>query len=248
MSAIRSLAAAAAVTLAAPLALPPLAPAAAQEMTPDEVKRLALEAILENPEIVMEAVDILRAREAEAAAAQQAEALSGNLARLTDGDNAPVLGNPDGDVTVVEFFDYNCPYCRQAGAAVKALIEADGEVRVVYREWPILGEGSVVAARAALAARAQGKYEAMHWALMGAQGRLDEPQVMEIAEGAGLDMDRLRADMALPAVDAHIEASMALAEEIGFTGTPSFVIGDAPVPGLVPVEEMQRLVEAAREG
>ncbi len=244
MPAIRALAAAAAVTLSAPLALP----AAAQEMTPEEVKRLALEAILENPEIVMEAVDILRAREAEAAAAQQAEALSGNLARLTAGEDAPVLGNPDGDVTVVEFFDYNCPYCRRAGEAVKALIEADPGVRVVYREWPILGEGSVAASRAALAARAQGKYEEMHWALMGAQGRLDEAMVMAIAQGAGLDMDRLRADMALPAVDAHIEASMALAEEIGFSGTPSFVIGDAPVPGLVPVEEMQRLVEAAREG
>ena len=245
MPAIRSLAAAAAaVTLAAPLA----GPAAAQEMTAEEVKRLALEAILENPEIVMEAVDILRAREAEAAAAQQAEALAGNAASLAEDDNAPVLGNPEGDVTVVEFFDYNCPYCRRAGAAVKDLIAADAEVRVLYREWPILGDDSVVASRAALAARAQGMYEALHWALMEAPGRLDEAAVMEIAEGAGLDVERLRADMEAPEVDAHIETSMRLAQEIGFSGTPSFVIGETPVPGLVPLEELRRLVEEAREG
>ena len=244
MPAIRSLAAAAAVTLAAPLALP----AAAQEMTAEEVKRLALEAILENPEIVMEAVDILREREAEAAAAQQAEALAGNAERLTRDPNAPVLGNPEGDVTVVEFFDYNCPYCRRAGEAMKELIAADEGVRVLYREWPILGDGSVVASRAALAAREQGMYEALHWAFMDAPGRLDEASVMEIAEGIGLDVERLRADMEAPEVDAHIDASMALAEEIGFSGTPSFVIGEMPVPGLVPLEELQRLVDEAREG
>ena len=244
MPAIRSLAAAAAVSLAAPLALP----AAAQELTAEEVKRLALEAILENPEIVMEAVDILRAREAEAAAAQQAEALAGNMDRLTEEENAPVIGNPEGDVTVVEFFDYNCPYCRRAGEAVKALIEADAGVRVLYREWPILGEGSVAASRAALAARAQGMYEEMHWALMAAQGRLDEAAVMAVAAEAGLDVERLRADMEAPEVTAHIDASMALAEEIGFSGTPSFVIGEEAVAGLVPLEELRRLVEAAREG
>ena len=238
----RSLAAAAAVSLAAPLALP----AAAQEMTPDEVKRLALEAILENPEIVMEAVEILREREAEAAAAQQAEALAGRAESLTEDPNAPVMGNPEGDVTVVEFFDYNCPYCRQASAAVKDLIAADEGVRILYREWPILGEGSVVASRAALAAREQGMYEALHWAMMDAPGRLDEATVMAVAEEAGLDMERLRADMEAPEVDAHIEASMTLAQEIGFSGTPSFVIGETAVPGLVPLEELQRLVEEAR--
>ena len=169
MPAIRSLAAAAAVTLAAPLALP----AAAQEMTAEEVKRLALEAILENPEIVMEAVDILREREAEAAAAQQAEALAGNAERLTRDPNAPVLGNPEGDVTVVEFFDYNCPYCRRAGEAMKELIAADEGVRVLYREWPILGDGSVVASpRGARRARAGD----VRGAALGLHGRARPPR------------------------------------------------------------------------
>ena len=221
-------------------------PAGAQEMTPDEVKRLALEAILENPEIVMEAVGLLQAREQEAAAAAAAEALSVERPALEEDDNAPVLGNPEGDVTVVEFFDYNCPYCKRAGDQVASLIERDANVRVVYREWPILGEGSVVAARAALAAREQGLYEAMHAALMAERGRLDAASVMAVATEVGLDLARLEADMQAPEVQAHIEQSFALAESLGFSGTPSFVVGDQMAPGLVEADQLVAMVEAAR--
>jgi len=118
---------------------------------------------------------------------------------------------------------------------------------VVLREWPILGEGSVFAARAALAARKQGKYEAFHWEVMEQRGRAEEASILAAAERIGLDIDALRADMDAPDIDAHINESMRLGELLGFSGTPSFVIGDALVPGFVPIDELKRLVAEARE-
>lgn len=230
--------------LAAALAL--AAPATAQELTPDEVKRLALEAILENPQIVMEAVAILRERDEQAQAEATRAAIADLSAELTRDPNAPVLGNPDGDVTIVEFFDYNCPYCKRAAAEVKAVLAADTNVRLVYREWPVLGEGSLFAARAALAARAQDKYEAFHWALMADQTRKDASAVLRIAESVGLDVQKLQADMEAPEIAAHLAKSDQLAQTLGFSGTPSFVVGDEAVFGYVPAADLTALVEAAR--
>jgi len=137
-------------------------PALAQEMNEERIKELTLEAIRENPQIIMEAVQILEDERAAAQAETGADVLKDQRQILEQDPNAPVLGNPDGDVTVVEFFDYNCPYCRKAASAVEGLIEADPNVRLVYREWPILSEGSIFAAKAALAAREQGKYNDLH--------------------------------------------------------------------------------------
>ena len=123
----------------------------AQELSEERVKELALEAILENPQIIMEAVQLLEQQEATAQAEATADVLKEQRQLLEQAPNAPVLGNPDGDVTVVEFFDYNCPYCRRAMSEVEGLIEADPNVRLVFRELPILGDGSVFAAKAALA-------------------------------------------------------------------------------------------------
>lgn len=229
----------------AAVALGPLA-APAQELTPAEVKRLALEAIIENPQIVMEAIAILQAEEEDAARAATARVLSDQRMMLEHDPNAPVIGNPDGDVTVVEFFDYNCPYCKRVAPEVETLLEFDPDVRVVYREWPILGEGSVYAARAALAARNQGKYEEFHWAMMGLKGRAEEASVLRVATDLGMDIEQLKADMQSEDVEEHIATSMNLAQLLGFNGTPSFVIGDALVPGLVMVDELQRLVADAR--
>ncbi|CTQ33672.1 DsbA family protein [Jannaschia rubra] len=223
-------------------------PAAAQDVSDARIKELALEAILENPQVVMEAVAILQQRDAEEAEAQAQATLGNSRDRLERDPNAPVLGNPDGDVTVVEFFDYNCPYCRRAGGEVARLLDADDQVRVVYREWPILGEASVFATKAALASREQDRYAEFHEALMGATGRLDEASVMAIADGIGLDTDRLRADMEAPEVQAHIDTSMELAQSLGFSGTPSFVIGDMRAPGLVDADQLQEMVEAVRDG
>ena len=232
--------------LIAALAIVLAAPSTAAELSADEIKQLALEAIRENPEIVMEAVEILQARDQAAAAEAASEVLSEQRSMLEQDPNAPVIGNPEGDVTVVEFFDYNCPYCKRAAPELEALIAADDNVRVVFREWPILGDGSVFAARAALAARKQGKYEAFHWEMMGLSGRAEEASILAAAEKIGLDIDALRADMNAPDIDAHIDESMRLAELLGFSGTPSFVIGDALVPGFVPIDELERLVDEAR--
>ncbi|WP_238367851.1 DsbA family protein [Mesobacterium pallidum] len=222
-------------------------PVHADELSEARIKELVLETIRENPEIVMEAVAILEQRQAQAQAHDQVQVLQNQRELIERDPNAPVLGNPDGDVTVVEFFDYNCPYCRRVKPEVRALIDEDPNIRLVYREWPILGDGSVFAAKAALAARKQGKYEEFHWAMMGLQGRAEEASVLRVAEDIGLDVDQLRADMDAPEVEEHIATSMRLTQALGFNGTPSFVIGDALVPGFVEKARLAELVEDARE-
>ena len=218
----------------------------AEGVSESRIKELVLEAIRENPEIVLEAVQIIEQREMERQAAAVAVSLSESRDLLESDPNAPVLGNPDGDITVVEFFDYNCPYCRRAKPHVEALLDADPNVRLVYREWPILGEGSVFAARAALASREQGKYVEFHWALMGMAGRAEEASVLQVAEQVGLDIPQLRRDMDSPEIDEHIATSMQLSQALGFNGTPSFVIGDALIPGVIEADQMISLVNDAR--
>ena len=220
--------------------------AQAETLSEDRIKDLVLEAIRENPEIVLEAVQIIEQREQQRQTAAAAIVLSDHRDLLENDPNAPVLGNPEGDVTVVEFFDYNCPYCRRVKPHIEELLEEDPNVRLVYREWPILGDGSVFAARAALASREQGKYEEFHWALMGMAGRAEEASVIQVAEQVGLDIMQLRLDMNSPEIDAHISASMELSRALGFNGTPSFVIGDALVPGVIEADQMIRLAEEAR--
>lgn len=219
----------------------------ADDLSEDRVRELVLETIRENPEIVMEAVAILERRQADAQAEAQAQVLERERDLVERDPNAPVLGNPDGDVTIVEFFDYNCPYCRRAKPEIEALLAADPNVRLVYREWPILGEGSGFAARAALAAREQDLYEEFHWALMDMNGRAEEATVMEVAEDVGLDLVQLRRDMEAPEIEEHIATSMRLSQALGFNGTPSFVIGEALVPGLVEQEQLQALVARVRD-
>ena len=128
-------------------------PLAAQEFTEDQIKELALKAIMENPQVIMEAVALLQSQEQAVQAEQRDDMLSTNRDLLERDPNAPILGNPEGDVTIVEFFDYNCPYCKRVKPEVQALMASDPNIRLVYREWPILGDGSVFAARAALASR-----------------------------------------------------------------------------------------------
>lgn len=204
---------------------------AAQELNEADIKRLALEAILEKPEILIEALSILQERENVALAEAQTDALS----ELRDGfeKNAPIFGNLDGSVTLVEFFDYNCGYCRRAAPEVKAVLEANKDVRIIYREFPILGPGSEVAARASLAARNQGKYQQFHEAMMALNGQAVEASVMKIAGDVGLDLKVLKTDMQSNLVNDHIAASLRLAEALGITGTPTFVLGDEIIPGVI---------------
>lgn len=221
--------------------------ALSQDVSDDRIKALIAETLRDNPELILEALQALEARQAEAEAAAAAAVLTNERALLERDPNAPVLGNPDGDVTVVEFFDYNCPYCKRAMPEIDALLAQDGQIRLVLREWPILSEGSALAARAALAARKQGKYPEMHDALMNMRGKLEADTVMRIAGEVGLDLEKLKADMQSPEVEEHIATSMRLADALGFNGIPAFIVGDQLIPGFVEKAQLAEAVASARQ-
>jgi protein-disulfide isomerase len=145
--------------------------------------------------------------------------------------DAAVAGDPKGDITVVEFFDYNCGYCKRGMPEVQKLIQADPRVRIVFKELPILSKGSEETARVALAARMQGKYWEFHQAMLASKGVANEATAMKTAEGMGLDMEKLKADYKSDAVKAELEQSKALAKKMGINGTPHFLVGDKSIPG-----------------
>ncbi len=235
-----------ALSAATALALCLPATGQAQEMDEAALRALVLDTIRENPEIIREAIELLRAQEVAAQEAATAEALQSQIGALHNDPNAVVLGNPDGDITVVEFFDYNCGYCRRVFPAVKELIKGDDNIRVVMREWPILGEESEFAARAALAARNQGKYEEFHNAMMANQGRASQASVLSLADDLGMDIEVLQADMQSAVIDAHFATSRELAQALGVNGTPAFVFEDQLIPGAIELDQMRELVAELR--
>ena len=161
---------------------------------------------------------------------------------------SPVLGNPTGDVTVVEFFDYRCPYCKRTAPVIDQLVKEDGRIRRVMKEFPILGPESLFASRVALAAKAQGKYEPLHRLLIGAKGALDQDTVMKFAKEAGLDMDRLKRDINAPAIDEILKKNRELAGQLEITGTPAFIIGKEFVPGAAELDTFKTIIARARKG
>lgn len=160
---------------------------------------------------------------------------------------APVLGNPKGDITLTEFFDYNCPFCKKMVGTVQKLIAADPGLRVVFREWPVFGEGSDFAARVSLASRNQGKYWQTHSALMAMKGRAEQATVMRVVRQLGLDEARLKADMNSDPVKEHIANSFELADHMSLAGTPTFIAGDEARFGDQTVADLQALVATARK-
>ena len=166
--------------------------------------------------------------------------------RLFDDRLDPIFGNPDGNVTVVEFFDYRCPYCRKVTERLLATVKRDGNIRLVFKELPILGSRSDYAARAALAAKNQGRYLDFHRALMRSNGRLTRKRVLSIANSVGVDTVRLRADMQSPEIDDAIAANRDMARKLGIGGTPAFVIADRTVRGAVSMASIRKHVAKAR--
>lgn len=234
-------------------ALTAFSPALVQAQAVDEAQRKAIEGVvrdylMKNPEVILEAIEALQQREKLAEAEKAKKALAENKKALFQNPADPATGNALGDVTVVEFFDYQCGYCKSVMADTQRLIKDDAKLRFVFKEFPILGPASVVAARAALAAKAQGKYLEVHNALMGHRGQLDDDTIYRLAKSAGADVEKLKKDMDSPEVMKVIATNQQLAEQLGIRGTPGFVIGDALVPGAIKLEEMKRLVEAARKG
>ncbi|SDD30155.1 Thioredoxin [Paracoccus isoporae] len=158
----------------------------------------------------------------------------------------PVAGNPDGDVTLTEFFDYNCTFCRRNIKAVQQIVSRDEDLRLVFREWPVFGEGSMFAAKASLATLNQGKYWQFHSAMMGLNARAEEATVMRVAREIGLDTEKLRADMEARAILDQIYETMDLADTMGLQGTPTFIAGHEARFGLQTLGDLQLLVAQAR--
>lgn len=233
-----------------------ISPTFAQESQPPEtrgndlsveaIKEIVRDTILENPEIIGEALDILKKKKREARAEQIRQTIAERSDELFNDPDSPVGGNPEGDVTVVEFFDYNCPYCRRVAPTIAQILEQDSNVRIVYKEYPILGSVSVLAAQAALAAKSQGKYPVFHAALMASKGVRDLDQIMKIAESVGLDIERLWQDMNDPAIIDAIDRNKALARALGTRTTPSFVIGNRLARGAKSLQSLRRLIALAR--
>jgi protein-disulfide isomerase len=161
----------------------------------------------------------------------------------------PVAGNVDGDITIVEYFDFNCPYCRKVEPELRQVVQDDGKVKLVYKDWPVLGPVSVAAARMALAVKYQDKYVAAHDALMGTASRLTEPRIRELLAGAGIDVDRAAKDLETnaKAVDAILARNNDQATAFGFKGTPSFIIGKFRVPGALTMAQFDQAIADARK-
>ena len=242
-------------------ALAAFAPVAAQAQSApssvaapmDDAQRKAIEGVvrdylMKNPEIILEAVDALQQRQKVAEEEKARKALTENKKALFENPVDVVIGNPQGDVTVVEFFDYQCGYCKAVQGDTQRLIKDDGKVRFVLKEFPILGPASVTAAKAAIASRAQGKYVDYHNALMAHRGQLDDDTIMRLAKSVGIDADKLKKDMESPDVLKVVAVNQMLAEQLNIRGTPAFIIGDSLVPGAIKLDEMKRLVDAARKG
>ena len=161
----------------------------------------------------------------------------------------PVAGNANGDITIVEYFDFNCPYCRKIEPELQQVVQDDGKVRMVWKDWPILGPTSIVAARMALASKYQDKYLKAHEALIGVSSKLTEPRIRELLAGAGIDVDRATRDLATnaKAIDALLARNNDQAAAFGFKGTPSFIVGKFRVPGMLTMAEFERVIADARQ-
>lgn len=200
------------------------------------IEQVVRDYLLENPDLILEVLTILQERQDQADRAQQADRVQALSAQIFDSASSPVIGNPDGDLTLVEFFDYQCGYCKSMLEPLQDMMTADGRIRVIMKEFPILGPASVTAARAALASARQGKYAEFHRQLMSRRGGLNDAAIFKVAEEVGLDLERLKADMSSDAVSTEIAANLRLAQQLGINGTPSFVVGNEILPGAVDIE------------
>jgi len=226
---------------------------AAEPLTPaqeDAVRGIVRTYLIENPEVLIEALQAYESKLAGEAQKRQEAALGQRREQLERDPTSPVGGAPDGDVTLVEFTDYRCGYCKRVFPTVQDLLKADGRIRYVIKELPVLGPESVVAARAALAVwrSMPNKYMAFHAAMMTARGNLDETRIMELAAETGLDATALTKAMKDPEINAVLAKNHELAQALNINGTPAFVVGGRLIPGAVDADTLRQLVAAARQG
>ncbi|MBS0180978.1 MAG: DsbA family protein [Nitrospira sp.] len=201
-----------------------------------------------HPEVIEQSLQgLLAKREAELKERHKA-ALATKQNELLHDPASPVSGNPKGEITLVEFYDYRCGFCKKAASAVTELQKQDSRVRVVYKDFPILGEPSELAAKAALASQAQGKHQAFHEALLASHADMSKAAILKIAVNVGLDPKRLEADMADPKWQAVIDKNRALARDLGISGTPGFIVGDELVRGWLDLKGLKELIARAGHG
>jgi protein-disulfide isomerase len=217
-----------------------------------ELERIVREYLVAHPEVIQEAMTELEKRQTAADAEKHKAAVKQYSEALFTSPRQVVLGNPNGNVTFVEFFDYNCGYCKRAMDDMLTLLKDDPKLKVVLKEFPVLGPGSVEAAQVAVAVRMQDKtgkkYLEFHQKLLGGRGQADKARALAVAKDIGLDMGRLDKDLASPEVKATLQESFKLAEALGLNGTPSYVIGDNVVVGAVGLESLKEKVNTSRCG
>jgi protein-disulfide isomerase len=214
------------------------------------IGEIVKEHLLKNPEILQEVIAELEKRQAETQRVAQSGALKETRQTLLNAPHSFVVGNPSGDVNLVEFFDYNCGYCKKALGDMRALVKQDPKLRVVLKDFPVLGPDSVEASRVGLAARNQLQGEKLfdyHVKLMDSRGRVNGERALAVAKEMGLDMPRLQKDMEGADVRNALQENMGLGDKLGLTGTPAFIIGDEIIPGAVGLEPLKQVVANVRQ-
>jgi protein-disulfide isomerase len=246
----------AAALLAIALALTAAIPVRAQSFSNDqrgEIERIIREYLLAHPELLQEVMSELEKRQTAADAEKHQAAVKELAATIFSSPRQVTLGNPQGDVTVVEFFDYNCGYCKRAMGDMLELIKGDGKLKFVLKEFPVLGDGSVQAAQVAVAVRMQDKtggkkYLEFHQKLLSGRGSVDKARALAVAKEVGLDVGRIEKDLASDEIKATLEESYKIAEALGMNGTPSYVVGSDVVVGAVGLKTLKEKVNNARCG
>lgn len=245
-------------TALAVVMMSPVAMAAEQLLAAQkkEVQQIVHDYLVSNPEVLIEASQVLQQKQQQSMQDQAKAAIAGNASQLF-AEKLSTAGNPKGAVTIVEFFDYQCIHCKKMNPALTALIKKEGNLRVIYKEFPIFGKESELASRAALAAAMQGKYLQMHDALLHLDKRLDKKVIMEAAKSAGLDIPQLKKDMDSKTVTDILADNRALAEKMHLMGTPAFIVAATPmgefkagnepafIPGAASEETLQDLINKA---
>ncbi len=209
------------------------------------VEKVVEQYLRTHPEVIEQSLQALEAKREAEEKARQKVALANNQKELLNDPSSPVSGNPNGEITLVEFYDYRCGFCKRTASAVTELQKQDPRVRVVYKDFPILGEASELAAKAALASKAQGKHQIFHEALLASHAEMAKDEILKIAGEVGLDVKRLESDMAKPEWQTVIDRNRALAKALGISGTPGFIVGTELVPGALDVNGLKALIARA---
>jgi protein-disulfide isomerase len=213
------------------------------KLTQQEIEKIVHDYLLREPEVLAEALRRLQQRQSAAAAQKAKQAIRDNQQALLSDQASPVEGNAQGKITIVEFFDYRCVHCRRVASTIDNLMRSNSSVRVVYKNFPVLGEPSVLAARAAVAAQQQGGWPKLHRAMLAYEGDFTTETLLALGTSVGLDSGKLKTDMMSPATDKALQANLTLAAALGVDVTPTFVIGERVIRGALSPEAFQALVE-----